>query len=238
MAEAGDLKSPECGFDSRRGHVSKSALPPPAIEPLRLPALVDGSVQTLLTRSDHDGVRFSGQELSGRELGGSRFVECEFAECTFGDTNLGGVRLIDCRWSGCDAPVLRGARGTWRGVEVLGTRIGSAELYDSQWHSVRVADCKLGYLNFRHSTLQDVLFSGCTFDELDLGGATLTRVAFQECEIQTLTMTGARLKDVDLRGAQLRAINGLPGLSGATIDQAQLVELAPLLAAEAGIVVL
>jgi uncharacterized protein YjbI with pentapeptide repeats len=235
MAEAGDLKSPECGFESRRGYVSSVALPPPAVSPLELPELVDGSIEALLTRSDHDGVRFTGADLSGRELGGSRFVECEFAQCTFGDTNLGGVRLIDCRWSGCNAPVLRAARGTWRGVEVLGSRLGSAELYDAQWNTVRVADCKLGYLNFRHSTLQDVLFASCQFEELDLSGATLTRVAFQECEIQTLTVTGARLKDVDLRGAELRAINGLPGLSGATIDQAQLLDLAPLLAAEAGL---
>jgi uncharacterized protein YjbI with pentapeptide repeats len=238
MAEAGDLKSPECGFESRRGHVSKPSVSPPVLAPLRLPELTEGSTQALMTRSDHDGVRFSGADLSGRELGGARFVECEFAQCTFGDTNLGGVRLIDCRWSGCNAPVLKAARGTWRGMELLGTRLGSAELYDSQWHSIRVADCKLGYLNFRHSTLQDVLFTGCQLDELDLSGATLTRVAFQECEIQTLTVTGARLKDVDLRGVQLRAINGLPGLSGATIDQAQLVELAPVLAAEAGIQVL
>jgi uncharacterized protein YjbI with pentapeptide repeats len=238
MAEAGDLKSPECGFDSRRGYVTKDALHPPVIVPVDLPDLVDGSADLLLTRSDHDGVRFSGQDLSGRELGGSRFVECEFHECTFGDTNFGGVRLIDCRWSGVDAPILRAARSTWRGVEVVGSRVGSAELFDGQWRSVRVADCKLGYLNFRHSTLDDVLFTGCQFEELDLTGATLNRVAFQDCEIQTLTATGARLKDVDLRGVQLRAVNGMAGLAGATIDEQQMLDLAPLLAAEAGMIVL
>jgi uncharacterized protein YjbI with pentapeptide repeats len=120
---------------------------------------------------------------------------------------------------------------------VLASRVGSAELYDGQWRSVRFADCKLGYLNFRHSTLEDVLFTGCQFDELDLTGATLSRVAFVDCDLATLTVTGARLKDVDLRGARLRAITGLAGLSGATIDETQLVELAPLLAAEAGLTV-
>ena len=37
MAEAGDLKSPECGFESRRGHVSKPSVSPPVLAPLRAP---------------------------------------------------------------------------------------------------------------------------------------------------------------------------------------------------------
>jgi uncharacterized protein YjbI with pentapeptide repeats len=217
--------------------VPKDALNPPVIVDLDLPDLVDGSADLLQTRSDHDGVRFSGQDLSGRELGGARFVECEFDQCTFGETNFGGVRLIDCRWSRVNAPILKAARSTWRGVEVVGSRVGSAELFDGQWRSVRVVDCKLGYLNFRHSTLEDVLFTGCQFEELDLSGATLTRVALADCEVATLNVTGARLKDVDLRGAQLKAVTGLPGLSGAVVTEQQLLDLAPLLAAEAGILV-
>ncbi len=50
-------------------------------------------------------------------------------------------------------------------------------------------------------------------------------------------MTGARLRDVDLRGADLSRVDGVAGLAGASIDERQLAELAPLLAAEAGLTV-
>ncbi len=237
MAEAGDLKSPQCGFESRRGHMARDELHPPVVPDLELPALAPGPAGLLAVRSDHDGVRFTGDDLSGRDVVGSRFVECEFEGCSFDDADLGGVRLIDCRWSAVDAPVLRAARSTWRGVEVLRSRLGSAELYDVEWRSVRVADGKLGYLNLRHGELVDVLFSECRFEELDLTGATLTRVAFPGCQVGTLTVNGARLQDVDLRGVDLAAVNGLSGLAGASIDERQLLELAPFLAAEAGLVV-
>jgi uncharacterized protein YjbI with pentapeptide repeats len=217
--------------------VDPDALHPPDVPELDLPDLVAGTVEQLAVRSDHDGVRFSGDDLTGRQIGGSRFVDCEFDHCSLDGTDLGGVRLVDCRWSVVDVPILRAARTTWRGVEVLRSRIGSAELYDAEWRTVRVVDGKLGYLNFRNSTLTDVLFTGCEFEELDLSGATLTRVGFADCRAGTVTATGARLRDVDLRGLDLRRVDGLSGLAGASIDEHQLTELAPLLAAEAGLIV-
>ena len=55
------------------------------------------------------------------------------------------------------------------------------------------------------------------------------------CEIGTLDVGGATCEHVDLRGCSFRVVNGLEGLRGATIDESQLIELAPLLARHIGV---
>ena len=51
-------------------------------------------------------------------------------------------------------------------------------------------------------------------------------------------MSGCTLDEVDLRGAQLAALDGIGSLAGSLITEAQLVRLAPALAAHLGIRVL
>jgi uncharacterized protein YjbI with pentapeptide repeats len=93
-----------------------------------------------------------------------------------------------------------------------------------------VSEGKIGYLNARAAQWQDVRFADCTLGELDLSSARVTRLAFHRCRIETLTLSGARLADVDLRGADVRAITGVAGLAGCWITEDQLSELAPHLA--------
>ena len=202
-----------------------------------LPGLEEGRASDLGIRSDLSSLQFTDLDLTGQDLTGSRLIECGLRGVRLDDTKLGALRLVDCRLENLDVPVLLAARPMWRGVVLRSSRIGSAELYDGEWTGVRVSDCRLGYLNFRHATLSDVEFAGCRIAELDLSGATVSGLRFADCEVETLTIGGARLKDADLRGARLSVISGVSALSGAVIDPGQLVELAPLLAAEAGITV-
>jgi uncharacterized protein YjbI with pentapeptide repeats len=202
-----------------------------------LPDLDEGLAGDLGVRSDLSAMRFSDLDLSGQDVSSSRLIECALSRVALDRTKLGSLRLVDCLLENLDVPVLLAARPMWRGVVLRSSRIGSAELYDGEWTGVLVSECRLGYLNFRHGTLTDVRFTDCRIAELDLSGTTVSGLRFEDCEIETLTITGARFKDVDLRGARLRSITGVSALSGATIDEGQLVELAPLLAAEAGIAV-
>ncbi|WP_104197599.1 hypothetical protein [Cryobacterium sp. M15] len=90
-------------------------------------------------------------------------------------------------------------------------------------------------MNLSNATLTDVLLSNCIIEELDLGSATVQRLELQNCRIGTLEIGGAQLKDVDLHSSDSSAVHGLEGLRGATIDDAQLSLLAPLLAAYLGL---
>lgn len=135
------------------------------------------------------------------------------------------------------APVFSAPRSRFRDVAVTGSRLGSAEFYESGWQSVHFINCKLGYVNLRGASLQDVLFTECSIDELDLGGAKLNRVSFVGSQAASIDMTGARNSHVDLRDLEIRSITGVEGLKGATINPYQLTELAPFFATQLGITV-
>lgn len=96
---------------------------------------------------------------------------------------------------------------------------------------------KIDYLNLRGSRLTNVLIEDCTITDLDLGGIQGNRVSLANCRIDTLDLTQAKCIHVDLRTSEFSSITGVEGLKGATVDDAQLSLLAPLLASHLGIVV-
>ncbi|KFF60291.1 hypothetical protein JF66_05390 [Cryobacterium sp. MLB-32] len=209
----------------------------PAIDPLRLDDLSDNDGSAVRSGDSLEAQRFSGCDLSGRDFTGATFTECEFTAVTFTETKLRGVTFSECLATDLHAPVFSAPRSTWRDVRVDHARLGSVEAYDAQLRGVHIDGSKLDFVNLRNATLTDVLISNCIIDELDLGSATVQRLELQNCRIGTLDVGGARLKDVDVRTSDFSAIHGLEGLRGATIDDAQLALLAPLLAAHLGIII-
>ena len=133
-------------------------------------------------------------------------------------------------------PVVHATRSQWRDVTVSG-RLGSVEAYDGQWRSVHLVGCKISYLNLRGAELVDVAFTDCTIEELDLVNARVRRVALTGTRVEHLNVQHSQLHDLDLRGAQLSAIDGIMDLRGAVIGPEQLTLLAPLLADALGLTV-
>ncbi len=210
---------------------------PPRIDTIRIVQRTEGDAAALDTDDDREFESFTDVDFSGRDLTGLTLRECALNGVDLDDTNLRGGRFIETTLTSVNAPVLRMSRSSWNDVLLERSRVGSAELFDTAWNAVHIRGCKLGYVNLRGSTLRDVIFEDCTIDELDLGGVTATRVAFPGTTVTTLDVTRARLTHVDLRRLDFRRVHGLEGLAGATVNDAQLAELAPLLAAQLGIVV-
>jgi uncharacterized protein YjbI with pentapeptide repeats len=75
----------------------------------------------------------------------------------------------------------------------------------------------------------------CQLVEPDLSEASLTQVSFEGTRLVSPELGRATLRQVDLSAAELIGPRGLTGLRGATISTAQLIDLAPALAAELGI---
>ncbi len=188
-------------------------------------------------RETHDGELFDGGDITGADLEGSTFTECHFDGVTMGSTRLRGSRFVDTVFTDPFAPELSFARTTWKRVRVDRPRWGSAELFDAEFAGVVIQGGKIDYLNFRQSELTDVVIEGCSIGELDLGGVTATRVALRDCRIGTLDLTRATMASFDLRGATFDTLNGIDGLRGVIVDDYQVSLLAPLLAAQAGLVV-
>jgi len=207
----------------------------PRIEEIVLVDLDDGAVAELTAGARVEARRFTDIDLAGRDLSGMRLDECELSGVFAHEARFRGTVLRDVVVERLEAPVLHAPYLDLRDVSVTSSRLGSVEFHDGRWQSVRFVGCKVGFVNLRGAEIRDVHFVDCTIDELDLGNASAERVAFDGSEMRALDVTGARLRDVDLRGLDPAVIDGIAGLSGATLDALQVAMLAPHLARHLGI---
>ena len=215
--------------------MAKSATRPPRIEPLTLNGLATADGALPEAGEHREGEFYRRTDLQGLDLTGITFSECALEGVNLSETQLRGARFRECRFTELFAPVFTASRSSWRDVVLEGTRWGSAELYDSSLESVRISGGKLDFVNLRSSTLTDVEIADCIIGDLDLTEAKGVRVALRNCRIGTLTLSGSRLRELDLRSTEFRALNGLDGLGGVTIDSYQLAFLAPSLAEHLGV---
>lgn len=216
----------------------RADVPPPRLDPLILESLAEGFAGDIGAREHAEGLRFDGIDLTGADLTAASLSECLLDGVALDRAQLRAASVVETRLERLDVPGLSAPRSRWRSVELVSSRIGSAELYESTLEQVRIADCKLGYVNLRGATLRDVLVERCTIDELDLGGASGARVAFVDCEIRSLELPSTRVDDLDLRGAELHVLGGLDGLRGAALTELQLGLMLPLFAQHFGVRVL
>lgn len=202
------------------------------LEPGRLR---DGDPADLRIDAYRDNERYDGVDLTGRQLSGLTLSECALVDVTVTEADLHAARVTDTAITRLNAPVLRAAHSVWRDVSIEHSRIGSGELYDAELNTVLITQSKLGFLNLRGAVLRDVAIEDCVIEELDLSEASASRLVCTGCSIAMLDVSGARLENVDLRGARVDGIRGIDNLRGVTVDAAQLMDLAPLLAAHLGI---
>jgi uncharacterized protein YjbI with pentapeptide repeats len=215
--------------------MAREELPPPRIDVLRLDGLRAADASELAARAAFEGIRLEGADLGGRDLSAVELAECELVDVAAHETVLRSARFTDVWIIRLDAPVLIASRATWHGVAVGASRVGSADLHESELDGVVIEQSRLGYLNLRGSELRDVLFRDCRFEELDLGEAELTRVAFEGCTADRLTLTHARAQHLDLRGLDPADVAGLDGLRGATVTEGQAAAMIPLFAEHLGL---
>lgn len=215
----------------------KKNLHQPRLSPISLHDLVENEDTFFGPGESYDGQVFTNPQFADTDLSSTDFLDCQLAGPNFDDAELRGTRFRNSLLTDSYAPVLKGARTSWREVEIRSPRWGSAELYDSSWQSVRIDGGKLDFLNLRASKIQDVQISDCIIGELDLGGAKVTRMALKNCRIGTLDIQQATLTGLDLRSTEFKTLNGVGSLNGTIIDDFQLGLLAPALAAHLGIAV-
>lgn len=214
---------------------SSDSLPAPRIDPLVLENLFDGETELLRPGTDLDDLRWIGLRDGVIDVSGGTTSGCVFEDVVADEFSIATSRVSESRFTQTGVTLFRMARSVLRDVEFNGGRLGAVEAYDVAGRSVSFRSCRLNYLNLRGSRLTDIAFSDCQIDELDLGQARVERMSFSDSRIGTLSMHNATLKDVDLRGADLNAVNGAESLKGATISTQQLLDLAPQLARELGI---
>ncbi|MFJ6832995.1 pentapeptide repeat-containing protein [Streptomyces sp. NPDC091209] len=203
---------------------------------VRLPVLEPHDGAALEPDGDYDGLEFRDADFAGQDGGGARFMDCALTGCALDETRLHHARVLDSVLTGIRGVGTDLAESTLRDVEVIDARLGGVQLHGSVLERVVVRGGKIDYLNLRKARLKDVVFESCVLVEPDFGGARLERVEFVDCVLKGADLTEATLVDVDLRAAaELDIARGVDRLAGAVISTAQLLDLAPVLAAALGV---
>jgi uncharacterized protein YjbI with pentapeptide repeats len=211
----------------------------PAAPEFTLPVLRPGDALDLEPGADCDALEFTGLDLSAAAGRGAALLECVFHRCLLDEIDLRRARLIECRLTEVRGVGSALGEAVLRDVELLDARLGGVQLSAAELNRVRISGGKVDYLNLRQARLTDVSFENCVLVEPDFGGATLRRVSFEGCELRGADFSHATLADTDLRGATgLEIARGFDRLAGAVITPAQLLDLAPALAARLGLRVL
>ncbi|MEV5985980.1 pentapeptide repeat-containing protein [Streptomyces sp. NPDC052051] len=203
---------------------------------VRLPELMAFDEGELTPDGDYDGLEFRDADFVGQDGAGARFMDCALTGCALDETRLRHARFLDSVLTGIRGVGTDLAEATLRDVELVEARLGGVQLHGAVLERVLVRGGKIDYLNLRKARLKDVVFEGCVLVEPDFGAARLERVSFTDCVLKGADLTAATLVDVDLRGAaELDIARGVDRLSGAVVSHAQLLDLAPVLAAQIGL---
>ena len=202
--------------------------------PLTLPDLTVFDGDRLEARDEYEAIDFADLDLGGQDAGDARFLDCRIQRCS-----LDGLSLRRARFSGSLLDEVHGATvdlsdSSWRESRLAGSRLGAVTLIGATWAGVRVHASKLGFMNLAGAQLEDVVFERCEIGSLDVRGARLRSVSFVDCSLNELNVAEATLSRVDLSGARLHTVIGVDNLRGAIVSQEQLIDLAPLLAAQLG----
>lgn len=187
--------------------------------------------ETLSGLSIHDASA-AGLRLKSAVINDAKLVKCDLSQAT-----IEKLQLQDCIIDNCDLTASVLADSSWHAVEVIKARCSGIQLHTSLLKNVLFRDCKLDMANLRFAQLENVVFENCIITELDLYTSKLKNVSFIGCDIEDVEFSDAQLHHVDLSRSTIVSVKGIRGLKGAHISPEQLIQLAPYLAQEIGLIV-
>lgn len=210
------------------------------VAPPRLlaPSVADVVPASLPPRAEDDAEGMAYADLSGDlDLDRAEFFECSFSALVLDEFVSARTTFVDVSVSSVQAVTWAAAGSIWRNCRVQSGRVGSWDLSAATLRGVVVRGIRFGYVNLRDARLTDVLFEDCVFESVDMPGAASERVSFVDCRCEEIDLRGCTNVDLDLQGLDFAALRSISGARGATISDLQLSLVAPLLAAEAGLLV-
>ena len=205
---------------------------------ITLPPLVDFDADGLEPGHDYDATFFADRDFSGQDAADARFMECRLERCCLEGLSLKRARVVDCQVADPYGASVDLADSTWRDSQIGGGRLGAMTAPGATWTGIHLRGIKLGFVNLAGARLEDVLFEECEIGGLDARAAQLHSVAFVGCSVAELNVAEATLAKVDLSGAKLKTLVGVESIRGAMISHDQMLDLAPLFAAQLGVKVL
>jgi len=167
-----------------------------------------------------------------------RFDTCKLEQCLITNQDVTNITIWDSILVRCDISACRLFDAGLLRSELLGCRAVGLQLGESTIKDVSFKNCKLSMASFRKCTLMRVTFENCILDDTDFNNATLSDVSFIKCELNRTDFSGIKAAKVDMTNSDIRQIRGVRSLKNVRVSAEQVLDLAPLLAAEVGLVVL
>lgn len=198
---------------------------------------VTNLAQLLLKDETLSGLMIQNGNASTLRIKSATVNDSKLLKCDLSKTKIEKLQLQDCHIEQCDLTAASFADSGWHAVEVVHARCSGIQLQASLMKNVLFKGCKLDFANLRFARLENVIFNDCVISELDLYSAQLKNVAFITCDIEAMEFSEAKLQQVDLSGASIISLKGLRGLKGAVIAPEQMIQLAPYMAQEIGLII-
>jgi uncharacterized protein YjbI with pentapeptide repeats len=164
------------------------------------------------------------------EVEGCRLVSIEVVGATFDK-----LQMSDAVVSRLEAAGMRAPESSWLRIRIEDSRLTGVDIGAATFEDCTFRNVKINEAGLRFAALKRVRFENCVLRNTEFNGAKLSQVSFDGCDLEGANFDGATCKSVDLRGEPLIGIKGVHGLRGAIISSEQLMQLAPLLASEAGL---
>jgi uncharacterized protein YjbI with pentapeptide repeats len=120
----------------------------------------------------------------------------------------------------------------WGRVEISNSRLTGADFGGSFIEDCTFTGTKLDEAGFKLATLTRVVFDNCVLTRADFSSSQLRNIVFKNCTVDGMQLSGAICRRVDVRKQDITGIKGVLGLKGSIISSEQLLQIAPLLAAE------
>lgn len=199
--------------------------------------LAAGDASSFVPEATLEKVQVTEADIIGLQAKGLILDEVKLEKVSALQAHLEKIQLSDGAIKGCDWSGAICADASFIRVACSQCRMGGWDVSKGFFKDTTFKNCKLDMANFRFAKLKKVQFIECTFVEADFQGAVLEDVAFEQCVFDRTEFANAKVKNVDLRSSDLLEIRGWQSLKGAMIDGAQLVTIAPQLAATLGLTV-
>jgi uncharacterized protein YjbI with pentapeptide repeats len=192
--------------------------PAPAVEP-------DLDIYQARLTGDHAGVVGRG-EITGSLLDGANLAETRLDPLSLVDVRIRRGDLSNAVWAGVTA----------RRVEITDCRTVGWRVILDLAEDLLVTGCRWDYGSLYIGRSRGALaFRDCSFAGTTVRG-DLSKVTFDGCEFAGVEFDASAAKGCDLRTSRLTGARGLLSLRGARITLEQAVDIADLLATEAGLV--
>lgn len=137
-----------------------------------------------------------------------------------------------------DLANLRGVRVLVERATLRGCRMTGIQLAESTIRDALFEGCRIDMAAFRMTTFERVVMRDCVLRELDLVEAKLSSVVLEDCDLTGADLSHSTFARSELRGCRCDGLVGAEQLRGTAMPWADIVALAPELAAGVGIAVL